>query len=270
MKLPLSWLREWVDWPQQWDAHDLARRLTMAGFEVEAISPAAPAFSDVVVARILDVQPHPQAERLRVCRVSAGAGSDAGELQIVCGAANARSGLITALARVGASLPDGKVIGAAQLRGVESNGMLCSARELGLSEGGEGATVDGIIELPADAPLGMPLREYLQLDDVVLEVNVTPNRGDAMSVLGIAREVAALSGAVIKSPDAGTGDAPGSGADAAAGEPIRVRLQPRAGAARLASCVLRGIDNGAATPWWLRERLRRCGVRSISPVVDVT
>ncbi|MGH8143734.1 MAG: phenylalanine--tRNA ligase subunit beta, partial [Steroidobacteraceae bacterium] len=280
MKLPLAWLREWVDWPRQWDAQELARRLTMAGFEIEAISPAAPAFSDVVVARILDVQPHPQAERLRVCRVRAGSDTETGELQIVCGAANVRSGLITALARVGASLPDGKVIGAAQLRGVASNGMLCSARELGLSEGGDGARTEGIIELPADAPPGMPLRQYLQLDDMVLEVNVTPNRGDAMSVLGIAREVAALSGAAVKAPDAGTGDAQPAGADAVRGnlvasgagaaEPIRVRLQPRAGAARLASCVLRGIDNGAATPWWLRERLRRCGVRSISPVVDVT
>jgi phenylalanyl-tRNA synthetase beta chain len=276
VKLPLSWLREWVEWPQQWDAEELAHRLTMAGFEIEAISPAAPAFSGVLVARILEVQPHPQADRLRVCRVSAGAHTGAAaQLQIVCGAANARSGLVTALATVGASLPDGKAIGAAQLRGVESNGMLCSARELGLSEGAEGAASEGIIELPVDAPPGMPLRDYLQLDDVVFEVNVTPNRGDAMSVLGIAREVAALGGAVIKSPDAGTGDAQGGGADAAAsgvaaGEPVRVRLQPRAGAARFASCVLRGIDNRAATPWWLRERLRRAGLRSISPVVDVT
>jgi phenylalanyl-tRNA synthetase beta chain len=272
VRLPLSWLREWVDWPSQWDAAELARRLTMAGFEVEAIEPAAPAFSGVVVARIEEVQPHPQADRLRICRVAAGAGT---ALQIVCGAANARSGLITALAKVGATLPDGTVISAAKLRGIESHGMLCSARELGLSDAAE-----GIVELPADAPPGMPLRDYLQLDDTVFEVNVTPNRGDAMSVLGIAREVAALSGAALKPADAWTGapaggipagDAAAAGADAPAdADRILARLQPGAGAARFASCVLRGIDNRGATPWWLRERLRRAGVRSISPLVDVT
>jgi phenylalanyl-tRNA synthetase beta chain len=262
----LSWLREWVEWPSQWDAAELARRLTMAGFEVEAIEPAAPAFSGVVVARIEDVQPHPQADRLRICRVLAGAGT---VLQIVCGAANARSGLVTALAQVGATLPGGTVISAAKLRGVESHGMLCSARELGLSDAAE-----GIVELPADAPPGMPLRDYLQLDDTVFEVNVTPNRGDAMSVLGIAREVAALSGAALKLADAWTGVPAGAAADGAEApadaDRILARLQPGAGAARFASCVLRGIDNRGATPWWLRERLRRAGVRSISPLVDVT
>jgi phenylalanyl-tRNA synthetase beta chain len=278
VKLPLSWLRDWVDWPAEWDAAELARRLTMAGFEVEAMIPAAPAFSGVVVARITQVQPHPQADRLRVCRViwdEAGAGlADGGAaagaaLQIVCGAPNARAGLVTALATVGATLPDGKVITAATLRGVESSGMLCSARELGLSEASE-----GLIELPPDAPLGVPLRRYLDLDDVVLEVNVTPNRGDAMSVLGIAREVAALSGAALKAADAvEAGDATeAAGATdlPAAADRMVAKLQPAAGAARFASCVLRAIDNTGATPWWLRERLRRAGVRSISPVVDVT
>ena len=270
MKLPLSWLRDWIEWPAEWDAAELARRLTMAGFEVEAITPAAVPFSGVVVARIAEVQPHPQAERLRICQVVTDGDGDGAALQIVCGAPNACAGLVTALATVGATLPGGAVIGAQRLRGVESNGMLCSARELGLSEASE-----GIIELPADAPLGAPLRRYLDLDDVVFEVNVTPNRGDAMSVLGIAREVAALSGAVLKAPDAvaGANAATDAGANAHTGahtDRMAAKLQPGAGAGRFATCVMRGIDNTGATPWWLRERLRRAGLRPISPVVDVT
>ena len=274
MKLPLSWLRDWIEWPAEWDVAELARRLTMAGFEIEAIAPAAADFGGVVVARIVEVQPHPQAERLRVCRVVTGGGSGAGgsgaALQVVCGAPNARAGLVTALATVGATLPGGAVIGAQRLRGVESNGMLCSARELELSDASA-----GIIELPSDAPLGAPLRRYLDLDDVVFEVNVTPNRGDAMSVLGIAREVAALSGAVLKAPDAvaGANAATDAGANAHTGahtDRMVAKLQSGAGAGRFATCVLRGIDNTGATPWWLRERLRRAGLRPISPVVDVT
>ncbi len=157
----------------------------MLGFEVESLASVAPPFSGVVVAEIRSAKPHPQADKLRVCQVSAGGP----ELQIVCGAANARAGLRTALATVGAQLPGELTIGAAKLRGVDSQGMLCSARELGLPEAGE-----GIIELPADAPLGASLRDYLRLDESLLEIGVTPNRGDAMSVLGIARELAAASG----------------------------------------------------------------------------
>src|SRR4051812_18009825 len=156
----------------------------MSGFELEALETAAPPFNGVVVAEIVEAARHPQAEKLQVCKVRAAGGE---LLQIVCGAANARAGLKTALATVGAKLPGDKAIGAAKLRGVESAGVLCSAKELGLSD-----TSDSIIELPPDAPVGADVREYMQLDDDVLELNVTPNRGDAMSVLGIAREVAAL------------------------------------------------------------------------------
>jgi phenylalanyl-tRNA synthetase beta chain len=261
MKLSLSWLADWVDLPPDWDAAELSRRLTLAGFEIEAHSPAAPAFERVVVARITSVEPHPQAEKLRVCRVETGADAGAvSTVQIVCGAANARAGLTSALAQIGARLPGEVMIRAAKLRGVESQGMLCSARELGLAESSE-----GIIELPADAPVGMDLRQYLDLDDVVLEVNVTANRGDAMSVLGLAREVAALAGVPLKSSSQATAGARGGEAHR-----LGVSVQPGAGAGRLMITVLRGADNTRPTPQWMRERLRRVGVRSISPIVDVT
>jgi phenylalanyl-tRNA synthetase beta chain len=279
MKLPLSWLADWVDLPADADARELARRLTNAGFEIEAIDVAASAFTGVVVGRIVSAERHPQADKLKVCRVvtsdgggGGGGGADAAAdaaLTIVCGAANARPGLVSALARVGAVLPNGLNIGAATLRGVESQGMLCSERELGLAE-----TSDGIIELPADAPLGADLRAYLALDDVILEVNVTPNRGDAMSVLGIAREVAALTGAALKTPPRlaaiAADGAAGRAAGRASGAAVAVSLQPGAGAARFLARVLQGVDNTAVSPWWLRERLRRSGLRPISPVVDVT
>ena len=278
MKLPLSWLADWVDLPAGGDARELARRLTNAGFEIEAIDVAANAFTGVVVGRIVSAERHPQADKLKMCRVvtsggggdsdGAGAGASAA-LTIVCGAANARPGLVSALARVGAVLPNGLNIGAAMLRGVESQGMLCSERELGLAE-----SCDGIIELPADAPLGADLRAYLALDDTILEINVTPNRGDAMSVLGIAREVAALTGAALKTPARlaaiATDGAARRAAGTVSGAAIDVSLQPGAGAARFLARVLQGVDNTAVSPWWLRERLRRSGLRPISPVVDVT
>src|SRR5581483_9493328 len=194
MKVPYSWLADWVDVP--WNARELGTRLTMAGFELDALEPAAPAFTQVVVARILSAERHSQADKLQVCRVSVGQGEP---LQIVCGASNARAGLMTALAMVGAVLPGGMEIKAAKLRGVESFGMLCSARELGLAE-----SSNGIIELPEEAPVGRSLREYLELDDAILELNITANRGDAMSVVGIAREVAALAGRPLKDAPAPT------------------------------------------------------------------
>ena len=266
MKVPLSWLRDWADIPADWDAQELARRLTGVGLEIEGIGAAAPPFSDVVVARIVSAEPHPQADKLRVCQVvTAEAGGVDARLQIVCGAPNARVGLLSALARVGARLPNDVKIGAAKLRGVESQGMLCSARELGLAESSH-----GIIELPDDAPLGIDLRAYMDLDDTVFEVNVTPNRGDAMSVLGIAREVAAVTNRPLLTPArlaALPGEASGWGASADA---FPVTLQPGAGAPRLLAQPLSGLDNTRSAPLWLRERLRRAGVRSISPIVDVT
>ena len=254
MRVPVSWLRDFVDIP--WSAQELGSRLTMSGFELEAIEPAAPPFTAVVVAEIVDAVRHPQADKLQVCKVSTGGQEP---LQIVCGAANARVGLKTALATVGATLPGDKAIGAAKLRGVESAGMLCSAKELGLTDAS-----DGILELPADAPVGTDLRAYLDLDDAILELNVTPNRGDAMSVLGIAREVAALQRSRLKTLPS-------------AGNPARqltdtfpVKLSHPTGCPKLVSRVVRGIDNKRSSPAWLRERLRRSGLRPISPVVDIT
>ncbi len=253
MKVPYLWLKSWVDVP--WPARELGARLTMAGFELEALTPAAPPFSDVVVAQILEAVPHPQAERLRVCRVSMGEGEP---LQIVCGASNARAGLKSALARVGASLPGEVRIERASLRGVESNGMLCSAKELGLAE-----SSSGILELPEDSPLGVSLRQYLDLDDAVLEINVTPNRGDAMSVLGIAREVVALSGRALTGPKI-------ESAKSRNHERFDVQLEAPVACPKFVGRVIRGIDNRKPTPQWMRERLRRAGLRSISPIVDVT
>ena len=253
MRLPLSWLREWVDVP--WTARELADRLTMLGFEIEAIGSAAPPFTDVVVAEIVAAEPHPQAEKLRVCRVSAGQGD---VLQIVCGAPNARAGLRTALARVGARLPNGVAIQQAKLRGVDSAGMLCSAKELGLPE-----AQPGIVELAADAPLGADLRGVLDLDEPILEVNVTPNRGDAMSVLGIAREVAAITGKPLRGP------APRIAPAVGAAGPLP-HIEPGCGAGRFHARVIRGIDNTRASPEWMQRQLLRAGLRPISPVVDVT
>jgi phenylalanyl-tRNA synthetase beta chain len=253
MKVPYSWLAEWVKVP--WKAKELGSRLTMAGFELEGLESAAPPFSGVVVAEILAAERHPQADKLQVCKVTTGSGPS---LQIVCGAANARVGLKSALAMVGAQLPGDVRIGAARLRGVESQGMLASAKELGLAD-----SSSGILELPADAPLGKPIREYLGLDEPVLDINITPNRGDAMSILGIAREVAAIAGTKVTGPE--IGNPRGAKADR-----FTVKLAAPAGCPRFAGCIVRGINNRAATPVWMSERLRRAGVRSISPIVDVT
>jgi phenylalanyl-tRNA synthetase beta chain len=253
MKVPYSWLNEWVKVP--WRAQELGARLTMAGFELEGLETAAPPFSGVVVGEILLAERHPRAERLKVCRVSGGSGAP---VTIVCGAPNARAGLKSALALVGAKLPGDLLISAVELRGVESHGMLASPRELGLAEG-----PNGILELPGDAPVGKALRAYLDLDETVLDVNVTPNRGDAMSILGIAREVSALRGraltvrAVRVVPDAHR-------------ERLPVQLAAPAACPAFAGCIVKGVNNRAEVPLWMRERLRRAGLRAISPLVDVT
>ena len=261
MKLPLSWLKGWVD--PGLAPRELGDRMTLAGFELESIASAAPAFSGVVVAEILSAERHQQADKLQVCRVSIGGT----ELQIVCGAANARAGLRTALAQVGAVLPGDLKIKAAKLRGVESAGMLCSAKELGLAE-----VSDGILELPADLALGADLRAVLDLDDPLLEFAITPNRGDAMSVQGLAREVAALTGAALGGPDCEP--IPAAVEGASAGSPAHksasVSLSAGTACPRFHHRVLVDIDNARPSPLWLRERLRRAGQRSISPIVDIT
>ena len=253
MKVPYSWLTEWVGVP--WQAAEIGARLTMAGFELEALTAAAPPFTGVVVAEILSADRHPETDKLRLCRVSTGSGTP---LQVVCGAPNARAGLKSALALPGAKLPGELVIRAATLRGVESQGMLASAKELGLADASS-----GILELPPEAPLGAELREYLGLDEAVLDLNVMPNRGDAMSVIGIAREVAALAGSTLKGPALGA-------VQPRHAECFPVRLEAPPACPRFAGCIVRGVNNREAAPLWMRERLRRAGLRSISPVVDVT
>jgi phenylalanyl-tRNA synthetase beta chain len=252
MKLPLSWLAEWVDIP--WEPAELARRLTASGFEVEGFAAAAPAFSGVVVAEITAVAPHPDADKLRVCQVNAGGAA----LQIVCGAPNARVGLRAPLAGVGAALPGDLTIKAAKLRGVESAGMLCSARELGLS-----TSHAGLMELPADAPVGTDLRAYLALDDIILELKTYANRGDSMSVVGVAREVAALTGRQLKDPSAAAAAVRGQAVATA-------RVEAPEAAPRLLTRRIEGLNNRGDSPLWMQERLRRAGLRSISPVVDIT
>ncbi|MEO8316178.1 MAG: phenylalanine--tRNA ligase subunit beta [Pseudomonadota bacterium] len=251
MKLPVSWLAEWVDFP--WDASELARRLTASGFEVEGVESAAPAFSGVVVAEIVAITAHPEADKLRICQVNAGGAP----LQIVCGAANARAGLKIPLAQVGAKLPGDMAIKAAKLRGVESAGMLCSAKELGLA-----ATASGLLELPADAPVGTSIRDYLTLDDSILELKVYANRGDSMSVLGVAREIAALAGSKLKVQPAANISTSATIAAAA--------VQAADAAPRFLTRRITGLGNRGVTPLWMQERLRRAGLRSINPVVDVT
>ena len=253
MQFNVEWLKQWV--AVDLDAAQIAARLTAAGLEVDDMRPVAGDFSGVVVAEIEACEAHPDADKLRVCTVNDGG---AERLQIVCGAPNARPGIRVPLARVGAVIgPDFK-IRRAKLRGVESSGMLCSAKELGLSE-----DHSGLMELPADAPLGQDLRAWLQLDDHVIEVDLTPNRADCLSVRGIARDVAASCGAKFTGLDI-PAVAPRNDAQ------FPIRLDDPADCPRYVGRIVRGIDPTAKTPLWMAERLRRCGLRSISPTVDVT
>ena len=253
MRISLQWLSDWIGGPLP-APKDLAARLTMAGLEIEGVVPAAPPLPGVIVAEILERVPHPNADTLGVCQVDTGAGT----VQIVCGAPNARAGMKAPLAMVGAKLPGDLEIKQAKLRGVDSMGMLCSARELGLSEDAQ-----GLLDLPAGLRTGATLVEALGLDDTILEVNLTPNRGDCMSVLGVAREVAALIGAPLTGP----AFAPVA---AASSESFPVELVPGAGCVRFASRVIRGLNPRAQSPGWMQERLRRAGLRPISAAVDVT
>ena len=253
MRISLQWLSEWIDGPLP-EAEDLAARLTMAGLEIEGVVAAAPPLPGIIVGHIVERVKHPDADTLSVCTVDTGKE----RVQIVCGAPNARAGMKAPLATIGAKLPGGLEIRKAKLRGVESFGMLCSARELGLSE-----DAGGLLELAQELQTGTPLVEALGLDDTILEVNLTPNRGDCMSVLGVAREVSALTG----KPLSGPAIAPFA---AQSDETFAVELKPGAGCVRFASRVIRGLDPRAKSPAWMQERLRRAGLRPISAAVDVT
>ncbi|MFM7274338.1 MAG: phenylalanine--tRNA ligase subunit beta, partial [Gammaproteobacteria bacterium] len=252
MKISEQWLREWVDPPV--DSAALAARLTMAGLEVEAIEPCGAAVEGVVTAEVLAVQPHPDAARLRVCRVSDGQG----EYQVVCGAANVRPGLRVAFAKEGAKLP-GMSIARATLRGVESFGMLCSADELGLSE----QRAEGLIELPEGTPPGQDVGALFGREDRAISLKLTPNRGDCLGMLGIARETAALYGLPLRAP--GLEPVPAGCEDR-----LTVELASPDDCPRYAGRVIRGVDVSVPSPLWLQERLRRAGLRSIDAVVDVT
>jgi phenylalanyl-tRNA synthetase beta chain len=252
VKITYSWLKEYVPLPAP---AMLAKQLTLAGLEVESVTAVAPPCSGVVVGEVLESGPHPDAEKLSLCQVTT---DGANRLQIVCGARNVRAGLKVAVATVGAQLPNGVNIKKAKLRGVESNGMLCSARELGLGDEHE-----GIMELPDWLPLNQDVRVALDLDDALLEVNATANRGDCMSVFGIARDYAAAQERRYLTAHVG----PVAARSAAV---FPVTLQSPDACPVFASRVIRGIKVGAASPAWLRERLRRVGINSISPVVDVT
>ncbi len=253
MKFSEAWLREWVN--PQVNTQQLGHQLTMAGLEVDAIEPVAGEFSGVVVGKVLSVAPHPNADKLRVCSVDVGQGDP---LSIVCGAANVAAGMHVPAALIGASLPGGLNIKKSKLRGVESSGMLCSAKELGLAE-----SADGLLPLPLELAPGSDVRAALQLDDVSIELGLTPNRGDCLSVLGVAREVAVANAMDLHMP-AFPPVAP------LIKDTLPIELQAAEDCPRYVGRVIRDIDPAAQTPLWLQERLRRSGLRSISPVVDVT
>lgn len=253
MKFSEKWLREWVNPPVSTD--ELAEQLTMAGLEVDAIEPVAGDFSMVVVAEVVSLDKHPDADKLRVCQVNVGAKEN---LQIVCGAANVAVGMRVPAALVGAKLPGGLKIQKSKLRGVESQGMLCSAAEIGLAE-----SADGLLPLASDAPIGKDIREYLELDDVSIELGLTPNRGDCLGIEGIAREVG-----VLNRMDVATSKI--ADVKATVKDTLPVQLSAVEDCPQYYGRVIRGINPIAETPLWLQERLRRCGQRSVSPVVDVT
>ncbi len=253
MKFSEQWLREWVDPPVS--TEELVEQLTMAGLEVDSVEPAGAAATDVVVGEVLSVEPHPDADKLRVCRVDAGQEQ---ALQIVCGAPNVAAGGKYPLALVGACLPGDLKIKKSKLRGVESHGMLCSARELGMGEDHQ-----GLLELPGGAATGSRVQELLGLDDCMIEVDLTPNRGDCLGVEGIAREV----GALTRCPVTSIAIDP---VPEAIPDRFDIDVQAPEACPRYLGRVIRGIDPGVTTPMWMQERLRRSGLRSIDPVVDVT
>jgi len=252
MRFSENWLRSFVDIPA--DRAGLVERLTLSGLEVESVEALGARLEGVIVARIAECVRHPDADKLHVCRVDIGSG----EVQIVCGAPNARAGLKAPLAMVGATLPNGVAIKAAKLRGVESVGMLCSAKELGVD-----ADASGLLELPDDAPVGTPLATYLGLPDASIELKLTPNRSDCLGMHGLASEAAAEFGTRIAMPGA-KGVAPQI-------EGTReIRLEAGADCPRYLARSVRGLDRSAITPIWMTQRLRAAGINPISAVVDIT
>lgn len=253
MQISEAWLREWVD--PEVDTRALAEQLTMAGLEVDSVEPAAPPFSGVVVGLVLSVEQHPDADKLRVCKVDVNTDEP---LNIVCGASNVASGMRVPVATVGGVLPGDFKIKRAKLRGVESFGMICSAAELGLAESSE-----GIMPLPEDAPVGGDFRNYVGLDDQIIDVDLTPNRGDCLSVAGIAREAGVINAAEVSAPEI-PAVAP------VHQDQFAVSLEAPEACPRYCCRIVKNIDPNAESPLWMQERLRRGGIRSLGAVVDVT
>jgi phenylalanyl-tRNA synthetase beta chain len=259
MQFSESWLRQYVN--PALDSAALGHAMTMAGLEVEGQHSVAPAFTKIVVAQILSAEQHPDADRLRVCKVDAGTGQ---ELQIVCGAPNARAGIKIPCALVGAELPPAEVGGkpfvikVGKLRGVESQGMLCSGRELGLGDDHE-----GILELAEDAPVGKDIREYLDLDDQIFTIKLTPNKADCLSLIGMAREVSAITGTALCAPQWNT-------PKPSIHDKRKVTIENKDLCGRFAGRVIRGVNPQAKTPDWIVQRLARAGQRSISALVDLS
>ncbi|MBV7403377.1 phenylalanine--tRNA ligase subunit beta [Enterobacter sp. ENT03] len=253
MKFSELWLREWVN--PAIDSEALSGQITMAGLEVDGVEPVAGRFTGVVVGEVMECGQHPNADKLRVTKVNVGGDR---LLDIVCGAPNCRQGLKVAVATVGAVLPGDFKIKAAKLRGEPSEGMLCSFSELGISD-----DHNGIIELPADAPIGTDLRDYLKLDDNTIEISVTPNRADCLGIIGVARDVAVLNQAPLVEPEI----AP---VTATVNDTLPITVEAADACPRYLGRVVKGINVSAPTPLWMKEKLRRCGIRSIDAVVDVT
>lgn len=252
MKFSEQWLREWVNPSIETEA--LLHQVTMAGLEVDGVERVAGKFSGVVVAEIFAAEQHPDADKLKVCEVSNGNAT----FQVVCGAPNARVGIKVPFAAVGAVLPGNFKIKKAKLRGIESFGMLCAEAELGLAENS-----DGLMELPTDAPLGEAVYSWLKLDDSTIEVDLTPNRSDCLSISGLAREVGVLNKTNITEP-------PFQNVSATVEDTFSVTLSASEACPKYLGRVIRGVNPSASTPLWMAEKLRRCGLRSIEPAVDVT
>lgn len=253
MRCSESWLREWVNPDLTRD--ELCTSLTMAGLEVEEITPAAKEFTHVVIGQVLKIAKHPDAERLQVCEVDTGKE----KLQIVCGAENVREGMKAPVALINAVLPDKTLIKQTEIRSVSSQGMLCSASELGLSEESQ-----GLLELPSDAPVGTELKSYLKLDDYVIDISITPNRGDCLSIKGMAREISALTGSPLLKKNSDNEIKP------AFTEKFPVLVEDKKSCPVYMGREIRAIKADAQTPAWLKEKLRRSGIRSINAAVDVT
>ncbi len=253
MKISEQWLREWIN-PNE-DTKALASMLTMGGLEVDQIVPAAGDFNGVIVAEGVETKCHPEADKLTLCQVNMGASE---LIQVVCGAENVRAGLKVALATIGANLPNGLEIKATKLRGEPSNGMLCSGQELGMMENSE-----GILELDADASIGMNIREYFKFEDSIFDIELTPNRGDCLSIQGVARELSAKLGLPIHAPEK-------SVVQVQSASPISVEVQVAEACPWYTGRLISQIDPNAKTPLWMKERLRRSGIRPIHLVVDVT